>query len=59
MNPWQFVNRFGRIACCSWCQREQGVIPLAEETHGICPKHEAEFRAAAKQTEPMPEKEAA
>lgn len=24
---------------CTWCQKENGIIPKAGESHGICPRH--------------------
>lgn len=39
VKPWQFINPKGAIVACAWCQKEQGVAPLAGESHGICPSH--------------------
>lgn len=36
---WQFLHHDGSIGVCAWCQEEQGVEPLAGQSHGICPPH--------------------
>jgi len=39
MNPWQYIDRGGRVLSCSWCQKAQHVAPRPDESHGICPSH--------------------
>ena len=43
VKAWEFINSAGRVVPCAWCQGELGVTPTRVESHGICPRHQAEF----------------
>jgi hypothetical protein len=44
LKPWQFLNAKAEVVECSWCNKEFDHLP-SNTTHGICPRHAAEFRA--------------
>lgn len=44
IEPQDLVDR----PTCAWCQREQAIKALPQESHGICKRHAAEMLEQAK-----------
>lgn len=47
LKPWEYINRDGKAVPCAWCQRDQGIMPRAGESHGICTMHQRAVLAEA------------
>ena len=44
LKAWEFMKPDGAVDICSWCQVEHKAVPQQGESHGVCPRHLAEWR---------------
>lgn len=45
LQPWEFLKPDGAIGICSWCEQQHKHVPAPGASHGICPRHLAEWQA--------------